>query len=76
MIKGFDEAVLMMQKGSKVKVYIPSMLAYGPAGNPPKIKPFENLMFDLELTDIQKAGTDQRQMPPSLEKVDVPQPKK
>lgn len=76
MIKGFDEAVLMMQKGAKVKVYIPSMLAYGPAGNPPKIKPFENLIFDLELIDIQKAGTDQRPMPPSLQKVDVPQPKK
>lgn len=76
MIKGFDEAVLLMQKGAKVKVYIPSMLAYGPAGSPPKIKPFENLIFDLELTDIQKGGTDQGSQPPSLQKVDAPQPKK
>lgn len=53
MIKGFDEAIMMMQKGAKVRVYIPSMLGYGSTGKPPKIQPNEHLMFDLELLDIQ-----------------------
>lgn len=53
MIKGFDEAILMMQKGAKVRVYIPSMLGYGSSGKPPKIGPNEHLVFDLELLDIQ-----------------------
>lgn len=64
MIKGFDEAVLMMQKGAKVKVYIPSSLGYGPNGNPPKIKPNENLVFDLELVDIKEKAPSQPAMPP------------
>jgi len=28
------------------------MLAYGMQGNPPVIKPYENLIFDVELLDI------------------------
>jgi FKBP-type peptidyl-prolyl cis-trans isomerase len=52
MIKGFDEAVLMMQKGAKIRVYVPSSLGYGSSGKPPKIKPNEHLMFDIELVDI------------------------
>lgn len=53
MIKGFDEAMMFMNKGAKIKVYIPSILAY--AGNPgsPNLKPYENLIFDIELLDIQ-----------------------
>jgi FKBP-type peptidyl-prolyl cis-trans isomerase FkpA len=64
MIRGFDEAVLMMQKGARIKVYVPSMLGYGQNGNPPRIKAFENLVFDLELTDIKDNVPDQRPMPP------------
>ena len=64
MIRGFDEAVLMMQKGAKIKVYIPSMLGYGQNGNPPRIKAFENLVFDLELLDIKENTPQQQAMPP------------
>jgi FKBP-type peptidyl-prolyl cis-trans isomerase FkpA len=52
MIKGFDEAVMMMQKGAKIKVYVPAALGYGAQGREPKIKPNEHLIFDLELLDI------------------------
>lgn len=51
-IKGFDEGVKQLSKGGKAKIFIPSILAYGPRGNAPKIAPNENLIFDLELLDI------------------------
>jgi len=52
MIPGFDEAVKMMKMGSKARVYIPSSLGY--AERPPtnKIKPYENLIFDIEVVDV------------------------
>jgi FKBP-type peptidyl-prolyl cis-trans isomerase FkpA len=51
-IKGFDEGVRQLSKGGKAKIFIPSMLGYGAQGNPPKIAPNENLIFELELLDI------------------------
>jgi FKBP-type peptidyl-prolyl cis-trans isomerase FkpA len=41
-----------MQKGAKIRVYVPSSLGYGSSGKPPKIKPNEHLMFEIELVDI------------------------
>ncbi len=52
MIKGFDEAMLFLKKGAKAKVFIPSMLGYGGNPNSPNIKPFEHLIFDIELLDV------------------------
>jgi len=51
-IKGFEEGLRYLGKGGKAKVFVPSMLAYGPKGREPKIKPNEVLIFDLELLDI------------------------
>lgn len=53
MIKGFDEGIMLLNKGGKAKVYVPSMLAYG--GNPgsPLIKPYEHLIFEVEVVDVQ-----------------------
>lgn len=65
MIKGFDEAVMMMQKGTRVRVYIPSMLGYGQNGNPPRIQPFEKLLFDLELLDIKDKAPEEAPVFPS-----------
>ncbi|MCX8020607.1 MAG: FKBP-type peptidyl-prolyl cis-trans isomerase [Chitinophagaceae bacterium] len=75
MIKGFDEAVLTMKKGGKVKVFIPSLLGYGPAGSPPKIKPYEKLIFEIELTDVKpKAPIVMPPPPPPLpQKIDSSQ---
>jgi FKBP-type peptidyl-prolyl cis-trans isomerase FkpA len=66
MMKGFDEAVLMMNKGAKVKLYIPSMLGYGANPTTPLIKPFEHVIFDLELVDIKEKepATPNTQGPP------------
>jgi FKBP-type peptidyl-prolyl cis-trans isomerase len=61
-IAGFEEAVKNMNKGQKVKAFVPSMLAYGPRGSQPKIKPFESLIFEMELVEISDtppAGSEQ-----------------
>lgn len=53
MIKGFDEAVLLLKKGAVAKVYVPSILGYG--GNTRQgsvIKPYDMLIFDLEIVDV------------------------
>ncbi len=51
-IPGFEDGVKQIAKGGKVKVYIPSMLGYGMQGSPPAIKPYENLVFEIEILDI------------------------
>lgn len=52
MSPGFEDGVKQIGKGGKAIIYVPSMLAYGMQGNPPVIKPYENLMFEVELLDI------------------------
>ena len=54
-IQGFEEGVKMVAKGGKAKIYIPSMLGYGMQGAPPSIKPYEHLVFEIELLDIRQA---------------------
>jgi peptidylprolyl isomerase len=51
-IKGWDEAFLSMQKGSKRTLIIPPELGYGAQGAPPKIPGNSILLFDVELIDI------------------------
>jgi FKBP-type peptidyl-prolyl cis-trans isomerase FklB len=51
-IKGWQEALQMMKKGSKWRVAIPPDLAYGPNGSPPDIAPNMALVFEIELIDI------------------------
>lgn len=51
-IVGWTDALLHLKKGSKATVFIPSTLGYGPSGNSDRIKPNENLMFDMEIVDV------------------------
>lgn len=51
-IPGWIDGLKMFQKGSKGKIVIPSTLAYKEQGAPPKINPNENLVFDIEVTDV------------------------
>lgn len=78
MIKGFEEALELLRPGGKATAYIPSSLAYG--GNPrsPDIKPFESLIFEMELIDVKDkmpARQEMQPMPPA-QKIDTTQSKK
>ena len=53
-IAGWTEGVQLMSVGSKYKFTIPSDLAYGPVGNPPRIPGNSVLEFEIELLEIQK----------------------
>lgn len=52
-IKGWTEALQLMPKGSKYRLYIPEDLAYGAQPHPGgPIEPYMALIFDVELIDI------------------------
>ena len=53
-IKGWTEALLLMNTGSKWQLAIPSELAYGKTGRAPSMPPSATLLFDVELLDIVK----------------------
>jgi len=53
-IAGWTEGVQLMSVGAKYKFTIPSDLAYGPMGNPPRIPGNSVLNFEIELLEIQK----------------------
>ncbi len=50
MIPGMEKAVIMMKKGGKGTVIIPSSLAYGNGGG--QMKPYATLIFDIEVVDV------------------------
>lgn len=52
-IKGWTEALQLMNKGAKYRLYIPQELAYGANPHPGgPIEPFMALVFDVELLEI------------------------
>jgi FKBP-type peptidyl-prolyl cis-trans isomerase len=53
-IPGWDEGLQYLKEGSKAKLIIPSTLAYGPQQASEVIKANSVLIFDLEVTDVQK----------------------
>ncbi len=52
-IKGWGEALQLMNVGSKLKLVIPSELAYGEQGAAPRIQPNAVLVFEVELLSIE-----------------------
>jgi FKBP-type peptidyl-prolyl cis-trans isomerase FklB len=68
-IKGWTEAMQLMKEGDKWEMAIPSDLAYGPAGRPPKIPPAATLVFVMELVKIEGAGAGIMDSIPSWDKM-------
>lgn len=52
LIPGLNETVQLMPEGSVWRVFIPSQLAYGPAGLPNVIPPNMALVFDITLMEV------------------------
>jgi len=53
-IKGWQQGLQLMPAGSKFIFYVPYQLAYGERGAGNIIKPFETLVFEVELIEIVK----------------------
>ena len=51
-IQGWDEGIMLLNKGDKARFVIPSHLAYGEQGAGGVIPPNATLVFDVELMDI------------------------
>lgn len=51
-IPGMLEGITFFKEGGKGRLFIPSVLGYGAQGSPPAIKPYENLVFDVEVTSV------------------------
>jgi len=63
-IPGWAEGIMLMNVGSKYRLYIPSSMAYGERGAGQIIPPFSTLIFTVDLLDITKgdipyAGNDE-----------------
>ncbi len=54
-IKGWSEALQLMNAGSKLHLVIPTELAYGENGAAPMIEPNSVLVFDVEMVSITQA---------------------
>lgn len=64
-IPGWTEGIQKINKGGKIKLYIPANLAYGDMGRP-NIPPGSALVFDVELLDVKSA--------PAADTAPLPQP--
>lgn len=52
-IPGWDEGLALLKEGSKATFFIPANLAYGAQGSPPAIPGNAELIFYIELVDVQ-----------------------
>ena len=64
-VSAFHEGIKLLKKGGVGTFYIPSMLAYGGNAPSPDIKPYEHLIFDIEVVDVKDKAPDVNNgMPP------------
>jgi len=52
LIPGLNETIQLMPEGSVWRIFVPSALAYGPAGLPNVIPPNTALVFDITLMEV------------------------
>ena len=50
-IPGFEEGLMLLNKGAKATIILPSKLAYGEQGNQ-GIPPYSPLVFELDIVNI------------------------
>jgi FKBP-type peptidyl-prolyl cis-trans isomerase len=68
-IRGWDEAMQLLPKGTKATLFIPSGLAYGATPPTPSIPPNSPLVFDVEVVDF---VTPEPTPPASKPTIDLP----
>ncbi len=56
MVQAWQIAIPMMKEGGRLKIYVPHTLGYGPRGQANVIRPYEVLIFNIELLKIEKPG--------------------
>ncbi len=54
LIPGLNETIQLMPEGSVWRIFIPSVLGYGPSGLPNVIPPNTALVFDITLMEVKK----------------------
>ena len=66
-IPAWEEGLPYFGKGGSGKIFVPAFLGYGPQGSPPVIPPDANLVFDIQVLDVQnpRPPSKQNTMPQS-----------
>lgn len=52
-IRGWDEGLVLLKEGAKAVLFIPGELGYGERGSPPNIGPNAELVFYVEIDNVQ-----------------------
>src|SRR6202040_2500997 len=69
-IQGWDDGLRKFKKGGKGTLYIPAFLAYDQQAGPGH-KPYENLIFDVEVVDVTDAP--KQEPKPGMPPMQMPQ---
>jgi len=75
LIPGWDQGLMLFNKGTKATLVIPSNLAYGAQGNQRQVGPYTPLVFDMEITEIKHVDPNAPK-PPVTPSLAMPQPLK